>query len=440
MKIVTASHGVVRGGALLALAAAASLLVGCTAVSTPKNSTAAAPSGAITVWSWSPHAQDMVDLFQKSHPTISVKLVSQGDGPTTIKKLETAFAAGSGAPDVAMAGYSSIPGYVLSKYIQPLDDLGGEVIKSDFMPATVAQVTVNGKVYGAPLDASPMAFVYRDDLFTTAGVQPPKTWAEFEGAAAKFHAALPASYIANSPLSDGTLQQMLWQAGVKPIALNNAKVTIKFNTTDAQKVADYWQRLSKSQTVGSYPAFSPEWNAALADGSLAGWIAPSWAPIILKSVAAGTTGHWKVAPIPTWDKTPSTAEFGGSAYTVTKQSKNPSAAALFAIWVNHDPKAYKLNHELVGGFPTLKSFATDQTFLGTPDPFFGGQPIGQVFSAASQSVVVGWQWSPFNSTVDTAVNDASSKLQTGQAGAKTELDQVDQQLTTYAKKQGFTVK
>src|SRR6266566_2660236 len=54
----------------------------------------------LTFWSWVPHLQDEVSLFNKSHADIQVKLVNVGQGATEYQKLRTALKAGSGAPDV----------------------------------------------------------------------------------------------------------------------------------------------------------------------------------------------------------------------------------------------------------------------------------------------------------------------------------------------------
>ncbi|MGL1751774.1 extracellular solute-binding protein, partial [Vibrio parahaemolyticus] len=47
-------------------------------------------------------------------------------------------------------------------------------------------------------------------------------------------------------------------------------------------------------------------------------------------------GKWAVAPIPTYDGKPATAENGGGGQAVTKQSKNPALAAGFLKWLNND--------------------------------------------------------------------------------------------------------
>src|SRR2546423_14460383 len=69
----------------------------------------------LTFWSWVPHLQDEVDLFNKTHPDIQVRLVNAGQGADEYQKLRTALKAGSGAPDVVQVEFQYIPTFTIIK-------------------------------------------------------------------------------------------------------------------------------------------------------------------------------------------------------------------------------------------------------------------------------------------------------------------------------------
>jgi multiple sugar transport system substrate-binding protein len=398
-------------------------------------------SGEITVWSWSTNASDLADAFMEEHPDITVDIVDPGGGTATMEKLLTAFQSGSGAPDVAMMEYNFIPQFALTEDIVPLDEYGGDEIVGDYIDSIASQITVNGKLYGTPIDAAPMAFAYREDILKAAGVEPPKTWEEYAAAAEKLHAANPKAFLSNNPIADGTLRYLLWQTGETPFEVDGEEIAVDYQKDAFAEVLSFWQDMAQRDLTADLPAFSPEWNAAFADGTLAGWIAPAWAPVILGASAESSAGKWRVSQMPTWDAGErASAEWGGSAYTVTSQSDNAAAAAEYVMWVNHDPKAYEMLYDLTGSFPVLKQYVEDDEFLSQPFEFFGGQPVNQVFAEELQAVPQTWQWSPFNSTVNTVTGEAFTALREGEVSADEALSSIQEQLVQYAEEQGFTVK
>lgn len=420
---------------LVAMAAAAALAIAGAGVATAQDEQV-----EIEFWAWSTNVEDMVALFEEAHPNIKVNLVNTGGGSAQYEKLQVAFAAGSGAPDVAMIEHQYVLQYAMSGDIQPLDDLGGAAVKGDFIESLVNQLSYDGKLYGIPLDASPLAFGYRTDLWEQAGLASvPTTWAEFAEAAATYRTAHPDSYIVNSPISEGTLLYLWWQAGLTPIEVSGTTIDIDFANETAEQILSYWVDLASRDLISTMPAYTPEWNAAFAAGSLAGWVMPAWGPVIIGPAAPETSGLWRVGTLPSADGTPASAEWSGSSYTVTTQSQHPAEAAELAIWLNHDPSAYEKLFELTGSFPVLKSYATNEEFLATPFEFFGGQPVNQVFAEALAVVPTTWQWAPFHGMVRSTVREQTAAAQNGTVTPAEALANIQSAVVSYAQEQGFTV-
>jgi multiple sugar transport system substrate-binding protein len=400
----------------------------------------AGPSGEVEFWAWSTNVEELVGAFEAANPDIQVKLVNVGSGAAQYEKLQVAFAAGSGAPDVAMMEYPYISQFALSGDIIPIDDLGGAEVKADFVDSAVNQLTVNGQFYGTPLDVAPMALAYRADLFEEAGItELPETWDQFAETAATFQSAHPDAWIVNSPISDGTFLQMMWAAGLTPIEVDGATIDIDFTSAETEELLTYWVDLAQSGLVGALPAWSPEWTQAFAAGNHGGWLMPGWGPVVVGPAAPETSGLWQVTRLPSADGLLTSSEWGGSAYAVTAQSENPEAAAALAIWLNHEPEAYELLYELTGSFPTLKAYAENDDFLAQPFEFFDGQAVNAVFAEVLAHVPTTWQWSPFQTTVAVELGEYTLAAQNGEMSPAEALQSIQEALVTYAKGQGFEV-
>lgn len=397
-------------------------------------------SGSIDVWSWSPATEGQVALFEAANPNVTVNLINNGVGAAQYDAMQVAFAAGSGAPDVALIEYGFIPQWALSGDLLPIDDLGGSEIVGEYVDSIANQLIINGQLYGTAINAAPLALGYRSDLFAEAGItQLPETWGEFADAARTFKDTFPDGFILNGPISDGTFLFMLWQAGVTPIVIDGTTVAIDFTGDTANEVLSFWVDLAQQGLVGSTPSFTPEWNQAFADGTFGGWIMPAWGPIILGSNAVDTSGAWSVSRLPSQDGSRASAEWGGGAYSVMTQSDNPELAAAFVIFANHDPAATEYMAVDQADFSGRTEFLEDPEILALPFEFFGGQAINEVFAEEMKAVPREWQWSPFQSTLNQVFGEQVLAAQEGAVSVAEALQNIQDELVTFALDQGFTV-
>ncbi|MGH2390575.1 MAG: ABC transporter substrate-binding protein, partial [Chloroflexota bacterium] len=294
--------------------AAATALLGSTLGAGISHAAPAKAPVSITFWSWVPHLQDEVNLFEKSHPDIKVKLVNAGQGTPQYTKLRTALKAGSGAPDVVQIEFQYIPTFVLAKGLIDLTPYGAAKYKDDFVPWTWDQVSLGGKVYAIPQDSGPMALLYRSDIFTKYHLKVPATWAQYQQDAVALHKANPKVFMTDFSVNDGGwVNSLMWQAGVRPFKVNGTTLSIDFNSPAALKVANYWGGMMKAGLLTNTGDFNTAWYTALANGSIASWVTAGWGPVFLSGQAAKTTGKWRAAPLPQWTAgAHASANWGGS--------------------------------------------------------------------------------------------------------------------------------
>jgi multiple sugar transport system substrate-binding protein len=403
----------------------------------------AAPTRApvtLTFWSWVPHLQDEVNLFEKSHPNIKVNLVNAGQGTPEYTKLRTALKAGTGAPDVVQIEFQYLPTFELTGKLVNLAQYGAAAYKNDFVPWTWAQVSQGSKIYAIPQDSGPMALLYRTDIFAKYHLAIPTTWAQFQQEAVALHKANPKLYMTDFAANDGGwITALLWQAGVYPFKVNGTTLGIDINSPQAKKVIKYWGGMVKAGVVQTLPDFTTSGYTALATGTEAAWVSAGWGPVFLSGLAAKTSGKWHAAPLPQWTAgAHASGNWGGSTDAVTTQSQHPKEAAEFAIWLNDNVQSATMLNTVNSLFPVTKAVLDNPSF-NAPLPFYGGQKVNGIFAAASREVDLNFQWSPFQDYVYTQMTDDLGNAVNGKTTFAGALDTLQQNLVSYAKSEGFTV-
>src|SRR5579884_425129 len=172
--------------ALVALAVAAVVVFATTAQATTKVTT-------ITLSGWSAGAdedtllQQIVNTFNKTHPSIHVNYaVINGDYPTAM----TARFAARNPPDVFYVDSSFAQPWASQGVLEPLDSYikASKFDTSKFYPSLLNAFKVGGHIYGFPKDWSPLAMEINKGMLGRAGGKAPTTWAQLKAVAQKMAA------------------------------------------------------------------------------------------------------------------------------------------------------------------------------------------------------------------------------------------------------------
>jgi multiple sugar transport system substrate-binding protein len=427
---------------LLAVLTAAALFATTACTSDDPGDEGAKPGEKVelTYWSWAPNMDKVVEAWNAAHPDIHVTVNKQDGGDPAVTKLLTAIKAGSGAPDVMQAEYQKIPTLVSADAIADISAEAG-ALKDKFPASAWNSVTLGtDAVYGVPQDSGPLLFYYRADVFEKLNITVPKTWDEFADRARAIHKANPKQYLSTFSATDaGWFTGLAQQAGASWWGVKGDAWTVAINDAATQKVAAYWGGLVEEGVIDNKPMYTPEWNAALNDGTQVGWVSAVWGPGVLEGNAKDTKGKWKVAPIPQWDPAkPATGNWGGSATSVTTQSKHKKQAATFVAWLNSDPAATRLLTTQANVYPA----ATDASAaLTEPPAFFSNQPDFWALAAEASKVTNPFTYGPNVNVAYSAYNDAFGKAaEARKASAFTEALVALQKATVDDMKNGgFTV-
>ena len=353
------------------------------------------------MWAWYPNMELVVDNFNEQHDDVQVCWTNAGAGGDEYDKFQTAITAGTGAPDVVMVESDRIPTFQIQDALVNISGYGYDDVKSNFSEGAWKDVSVGDGVYGAPVDGGPVAMIYRKDIFDQYGITPPTTWAEYEAAAQTVKDAggpLFGDFPANQP---AFITALLSQNGTEPFTYdpaNGGEIGINLNDDNSKEVLDYWSGLISKGLVGTQDQFTPEYIAGVIGGDYATYLSAAWAPGYLQGAGVGEGADadvWATAPIPQWDPSnPVQVNWGGSAFSVTSQAKDPELAAKVAFGVYADDASLTDGWKNQIIFPLNLKVLNDPAFIDAKVDFFNGQQANKEVYVPAANGYKGMSYTP----------------------------------------------
>lgn len=250
---------------------------------------------------------------------------------TGTNKIQTSFAAGAG-PDIFMMSPGDFLRYYnggvleeLSQYMEP------EAI-ADFFPQALSTRSVDGKIYGLPMEQEPLAIFYSQAAWEKAGLSEgdiPKTWDRLLEVGAKLKTSQRAGLVfeANQGYYQNfTWYPWMWQGGGEAIGTGNS------SAFDSQGARQALQLFQDAVTRGGAPRANPaagDTVTAFKHDLAAMWQTGiySYADFVLREPKFPLG----VFPLPTPPGGKATTIAGGWAFVVNKNGRNPEAAARFCV-------------------------------------------------------------------------------------------------------------
>ncbi|HEY2698178.1 MAG TPA: sugar ABC transporter substrate-binding protein [Pseudonocardiaceae bacterium] len=414
-------------GMALVAATTAAVLAACSspAPSNGASSASCTPAqGKVTLQYWNtvPGMDQVVALWNKQNPNIQVQMKNiSNDQYGTIGN---ALKAGT-APDLAQVGYDELPDLrTQDAFVDASSCADAVAAKSKFVPWTWSQTSFGGTgVFALPQDTGPMALFVRSDIFSQYGLSIPKTWDEYATDAQKLHAADPnLSITFFDPNNAEWFNGLLWQAKANMYSYSGDKWHVTVDSAQSKQVAQYWQNLIDAKEVrtdlanGSTPMY-----AAYEHNQVATYIGAAWGYSLMRDNLPDQSGKWTIVPMPTWNGSAASGDWGGSTVAFMKGSQHLYEATKFNIWLNTDPQALALENKLGGLYPAATAG------LKLPDlsqgvPYYNNQKIFDVFADSSNNIDTNFTWGPTQKTVNLALQDALAKATAGNgtiAGALT---------------------
>jgi len=402
----------------------------------------------VTVWAWYPNMANVVDNFNAAHKDVQICWRNAGQGVAEYDKFQTTVSANKGAPDVVMLESDHLTTFEIQKALVDIAPLGGNKIKSQFSAGAIKDVSSGNAIYAAPVDGGPMALIYRTDVFKKYGIKtPPTTWAEYAADAKKVHDAGGPAFGDLGSNVPAPLVALQIQKGAVPFVYDFAKdpkkITIKVNDQASKDVLDYWAKLSQAGQIGKQDQFTTDYVSGVVNGKYATYLSAAWAPGYLTGAGVGKgadKGKFAVAPLPQWDASnPVQVNWGGSAFAVTSQATDKKLAAEVALGMYADSKSLTEGWQKQIIFPLNKSVLSSSEFVNAKVDFFNGQTANKDIYIPAANAYQGTPYSPFETYYYAQLTAQIAAINSGKISGPAAADALQQNLVSYAKKQGFTV-
>jgi N,N'-diacetylchitobiose transport system substrate-binding protein len=309
---------------------------------------------------------------------------------TRAQRIKAAFNDPKSAPDLVEYGNTDTAGYVKDG---GLADVSAEFNAwdeaKDTNPTAKQSVTVDGKIYGAPLFVGVRALYYRTDVFKELGIAAPKSQAELISTAKKIHKAKPDLYgLAVGGAYTYGAMPFVWSNGGELATESGGTYKAAVNSPDARKGIAAYTSLFGDDNCPAAKCASMGGNAtvtAFASGQAAMAIGGDFSH---QAVEAGTVkGKYAVVPLPGVTSGSIAPAFaGGNNIGVLKSSAHRTLAVdLMKSFTSKETQA-KL-FDAMGFLPTytdvLAASAQKEPFV---EPFVKTLGAGAKFVPAS----AGW--------------------------------------------------
>lgn len=310
--------------------------------------------------------QSVIKDYEKDHPTVKVKLVTI-PWSDIYQKWQTSLAAGN-APDATIGSVSFAASFQQQGALAPLDDvvktIGGPSVWADSASSLVELSKVKGSYYTLPLVHNSVVLWYNKAMLQSAGLQPPKTWAELEAAAKamthgdQYGILIPSS---TSQVTNQSLYSLILANGGDVVDRTNPN-TVTFDSKKSVEALDFYSKLAKYSPPGSGGYDRPEAQAAMSTGKLGMFIYGSWMESALEAAGPDVAKNFGVVPVPT-NNGGGGAFMGNLSVFAFKSSKHPKETKELLSYM-YDPKRYE---KLVlvnpaSFFPVLKAVQQSNTY------------------------------------------------------------------------------
>jgi cellobiose transport system substrate-binding protein len=335
------------------------------------------------MWGFANLSQPLVQQYQRDHPNITIN-TKVSDYDASHQTLTTALAAGK-VPDLAQIAIDYMGEFVANpETFTDLRDYGAQDLAGQFLDwRWKGGVAKDGAVVGIPTDVGGMAVAYRIDLFQAAGLptDPAKVtalWPDWDGyiaAGQKYVQATGKKFVDSGKSvyraeSNQGSEKYVGPDG-KPIYESNPVI---------RSAWDHGTRAIAAGLSANLGSFTPQWNAAIANGGVATMIAPAWMLGTIQQQAPDTKGKWNIAGLPG-----TAGNDGGSFLAVPKKAAHPKEAYDFIRWLESPENQLALFKEN-NTFPSAPALYDDPAVRDYTNPFFSGAPVGKIYTASVKAV------------------------------------------------------
>lgn len=257
--------------------------------------TTTAPTVVLEYWGlWEPSEtmQTVIKEYESENPGVSVNYTKQSPQDYRLR-LKTALADENG-PDIFRYHASWVPMMTQELSPMPSSVMTSSEYTSTFYPVAAQMLQVNSQIVGIPLMYEGLALYYNTDIFSTAVVDPPKTWSDLRQVASKLTVKAGPS-ITRAGVAMGNTSNVEHFSDILALLMmqNGADMT-QPNSPQTRDALLFYTNFIKSD--GVWDDTLPLSSVAFARGDVAMIFAPSWRALEIKQMNPNL--KFKTVPLP----------------------------------------------------------------------------------------------------------------------------------------------
>jgi ABC-type glycerol-3-phosphate transport system substrate-binding protein len=268
-------------------------------------------------------------------------------------------------------------------------------------------------------------------MFAAAGIDVAsvKTQADFIAAGKKLQAKYPHSYIWNlAPNPVGYVLGEITSGNGSMIYDRDAKSFVVDSNPGLRQAFTALKELRTSGVVNTkFDDFTPDWQKALADGTLPSVPIASWFTTFLPQYAPDGAGKWGVTTWPEIGGAVGGSEAGGSVFVIPAKASNKAAAAEFLASMFMTTEGSTAVFKQAGQVPNVVAAQSDPAVVN--NPYYGADVIN-AFKAAGKDYKL-FPYDPASLAEQTILQNALAKyLASDATDPSAALQEAQQQMTS----------
>ncbi len=333
----------------------------------------------IIYWTgWSGHEletqEKLIAEFNRTHPDIHVRILTQFNNTGSYQKVRIAFAGGS-TPDVMSTVWANeLAAYAMRGVLTPLDDYlrrSGRDVDREFTPGVARMLRVNGHVYALAATTGSNFIVYNKQIFRESGLdpdRPPRTIEELDRAAKACTRYDAQGHFLRYGFRPEGLETWAYVFGGRWYDPATGRITANdpHNVDALRWMASY----AKLYDIRRLDAFRSTFgsnetaNGPFFVGKMAMWTTGDWSEEFLRRYAPNLEYGWFPLPYPPEGR-PNTTTAGGSVFVIPVACKHKREAWEFLNWIT-SPHAVTEFCWGIKNSPPLKASGQDPRFQRDP--------------------------------------------------------------------------
>lgn len=416
------------------------LLVSC-APAKPSTGAGTDDKAPVTVWIDAAR-KPAADLYVKTHPEnkdlVKFEIVDRGQFAAKVLLFNNS---GSGWPDVVFAEpnivmYNADPAH---NFPMDLTNLVDKAVVDKFVPGSLDPCyDTNRKLLCLRNDLAPNILWYNKPLMDEFGYKIPETWEDFQALSDQVAKDHPGYVMASA----GDSQYMLFWASGCPVAqpLSLSKVVINANDPKCTRVAKLMDHMLANGTMSKYGHFDPKFIELANQNKILTLPAAAWFGDFVFG-GKPDSSYYKTAErqlaaalYPKWkdEEKGYTGNWGGSAWMVSRHTKNTKLAVSIAVYMTTDIEVGKL----VGTMPAFGPAAEAWKVGMDANPLYAMNPYDVMRQAAG--LVNPKYTDAVRYSLVEGFKPLAAAVEQGQPVEPT-LAQVQESLKSLAEKEGYEV-